>query len=100
LPIPGLLGGHERRDQDGGDGWRQERSGHRTGQQCAVRQRVVQADQQHESTAEPWLRTDRRGSHARGSGHVSLEEGRCGAVLGPGSRRIRARNAHIIRIQQ
>jgi len=70
-----LLGGHERRDQDCGDGWCQERSGHRTGQQRVVRQRFVQADQQHEPTAEPRLRTDRRGSHARGSGHVSLESG-------------------------
>jgi len=79
LSIPGLLGGHERRDQDGGDGWCQERSGHRTGQQRAVRQRVVQADQQHESAAEPRLRANRRGSHACGSGHVSLEEWRCRA---------------------
>jgi len=84
LSTPGLLGGHERRDEDGGDGWRQERSGHRTGQQRVVRQRVVQADQQHEPTAEPGLRTDRRGSHARGSGHVSLEKGQ--GVLGPQSR--------------
>jgi len=45
LPTPGLLGGHKRRDPDGRDGWCQERSGHRTGQQRAVRQRVVQADQ-------------------------------------------------------